>query len=142
MSFTLNTKPFLLTFYLKKQIKTESLYKWHFLIDLKIGLCCPGYVFMRNNLNKIILVLYYLLCQGLLMQCSDIWKNTCCIFLGRIILLIFRPAFDTQLVWFGGWRLCREINASHRVWGDCVCDGATPGWFCSLGVQGRIQLIK
>lgn len=51
------------------------------------------------------------------MQCSDIWKNTCCIFLGRIILLIFRPAFDTQLVWFGGWRLC-------RVWGDCVCDGA------------------
>lgn len=70
---------------------------------------------MSNNLNKIILVLYCLLCQGLLMECSDIWKNTCCIFLGGIILLIFRPAVDTQLVWFGGWRLCREINASPRV---------------------------
>lgn len=39
-------------------------------------------------------------------------------------------------VWFGGWRLCREINASHRVRGNCVCAGATPGWFCSLGVLG------
>lgn len=132
VSFTLSTKPFLLKFYFREK---KSFYKWHFPIDLNIGLCCPGYGVMRNNL-KIILVLYCLLCQGLLMECSNIWKNTCCIFLGRIILLIFRPAVDTQLVWFEGWRLCREISASHRVWSNCVCDGATPGWFCSLRMLG------
>jgi len=44
-----------------------------------------------------IFVQYDLLCQALLMEYFDIWKNIYCIFLGRLIMVIFRPAVDPQL---------------------------------------------